>query len=425
VGLAWGPSPRYPAPVVAAALPPGAPTAGLFSLFDGDAARRLPLAREPNGDAETQMQPSGWALVRGNAAGDLPFPGACAHAEVDAPARNNSNFPVWGRDADPRNPGVGYVWYGTGGGAAAQMAGNRTYWANKTIPGGLLWNASGGADRNGFLASGFNATGWPLAAPGRRVHVFHGALWGNWVYDAAAIDAAAQSIVFARGGWQEGRGEAGMGRQPFFVEGEALALDAPGEWWADPATGLLHLWPNGTAPPATLVLPVLETVLAVRAPAARVAFEGLSFQHTLDGLMEPYTVPEAGDWSLRAAAAVAVEGGGGVAFRRCEWARVGGNGLLVTGAARDVRVEESDFLLPGSSGVVVVGAPFGPANATPAAAGGGWGAYPVGVTVARSVFEGVGVLGKQSSALFVSVACNVTMEDSVAFSGPRAEGERE
>jgi hypothetical protein len=329
---------------------------------------------------------------------------------------------VWGRDADPRNPGVGYVWYGTGGGAAAQMAGNRTYWANKTIPGGLLWNASGGADRNGFLASGFNATGWPLAAPGRRVHVFHGALWGNWVYDAAAIDAAAQSIVFARGGWQEGRGEAGMGRQPFFVEGEALALDAPGEWWVDAAAGVLHLWPNATLPPATLVLPVLETVLAVRAPAQRVAFEGLSFQHTVDGLMEPYTVPEAGDWSLRAAAAVAVEGGAQVALRRCEWSRVGGNGLIVTGAARDVRVEEGDFLLPGSSGVVVVGAPFGPANATPGAAagGGGWGAYPVGVTVARSVFEGIGVLGKQSSALFVSVACNVVLEDSVAFSGPRA-----
>jgi hypothetical protein len=137
--------------------------------------------------------------------------------------------------------------------------------------------------------------------------------------------------------------------------------------------------------------------------------------------MEPYTVPEAGDWSLRAAAAVAVDGGAQVGFRRCEWVRVGGNGLLVTGAARDVRVEEGDFLLPGSSGIVVVGAPFGPANATPAAAGwGGWGAYPVGVVVARSVFEGIGVLGKQSSALFVSVACNVTLEDSVAFSGPRA-----
>ena len=65
--------------------------------------------------------------------------------------------------------------------------------------------------------------------------------------------------------------------------------------------------------------------------------------------------------------------------------------------------------------MVVVGVPGGAANAS-----GTGGAYPSGVTVARSLFEGVGVLGKQSSALFVSVACNVSIEDSVLFSGPRA-----
>lgn len=419
-GLVWGPSSLYPAPVLSAMLPPGVPVRGLFSLFDGDASRRLPLAREPNSDAETQMQPSGWALVRGNAAGDLPFPGASTHMEVDTPQRNNSNFPVWGRDNDPRNPGVGYVWYGEGAGAAGQMAGNRTYWLNKTIPGGLLWNATGGADRNGYMASPFNATGWPSSAPGRRVHVFHGALWGNWVYDAGSIDVESQSIVFSRGGWQEGRGEAGMGTQPFFVEGEALSLDSPTEWWVDPAAGVLHLWPNGTLPPSTLVVPVLETVLSVRAPASDVSFEGISFQHTIDGLMLPYLTPEAGDWSLRAAAAVEVNSATRVTFSRCGWTRVGGNGLIVTGNSRDVKVLDSDFLLPGSSGVVVVGTPFGPANATPSMTTDGWGAYPVGVTIARTLFEGIGVLGKQSSALFVSVACNVTIEDSVAYSGPRS-----
>ena len=283
--LAWGPSTRYAPPVLAATLPPAVPVTGLFSLFDADASRRLSLAREPNSDAETQMQPSGWALVRGNAAGDLPYPGVSTHTEIDSPLRNNSNFPVWGRDNDPRNPGVGYVWFGEGGGAAAQMANNRTYWANKTVPGGLLWNESGGADRNGYIASPFNATGWPSSAPGRRVHVFHGALWGNWIFEDLSIDVETQSIVFSRGGWQEGRGESEMGRQPFFVEGEALSLDSPTEWWVDAEAGVLHLWPNGTSPPSTLVLPVLETVLAVRAPAADVSFEGISVQHTIDGLM--------------------------------------------------------------------------------------------------------------------------------------------
>ena len=231
------------------------------------------------------------------------------------------------------------------------MEGNVTYWANKTLPGGLLWNASGGADRNGYTASAFNGTGWPATAAGRRAHVFHGALWGNWVFDVGTVDAGAQSIAFSRGGWQEGRGEAGMGRQPFFVEGEALSLDAPTEWWVEVGSdgvGVLHLWPNATEPPSSLMLPVLETLIVVRAPAADVTLQDLSFQHTVDGLMLPYTVPEAGDWSLRKAAAVEVDGAARVVVSQCQWRRVGGNGLLVTGSASNVRVQDCDFFLPGS-----------------------------------------------------------------------------
>ncbi len=45
---------------------------------------------------------------------------------------------------------------------------------------------------------------------------------------------------------------------------------------------------------------------------------------------------------------------------------------------------------------------------------------PTGVSITRSVFEGIGVLGKQSSALFISLACNVSLVSSVLYSGPRA-----
>jgi hypothetical protein len=70
-------------------------------------------------------------------------------------------------------------------------------------------------------------------------------------------------MTFSRGGWQEGRG-GGMAKRPFFVEGEALALDSGGEWWIEPGTGSLHLWPNASngAPPSLLVLPILAQLLA-------------------------------------------------------------------------------------------------------------------------------------------------------------------
>ena len=134
--LSWSPSSRYPAPVLEAALPSDALLPPVFqSLFDADAGSRLPLAREPNGDAERDLQPTGWALVDGNPNGTrfpFPAPGAGTHVEVDVPARNSSVFPVFGRDYDPRNPPIGYVWYTEGGGPASFFAGNKSFW-NKTI----------------------------------------------------------------------------------------------------------------------------------------------------------------------------------------------------------------------------------------------------------------------------------------------------
>lgn len=314
----------------------------------------------------------------------------------------------------------------------------------------MRWNATGGIDPHSHLpASPFNASGWPRTQiEPRRAHVFHDSLWGNWVYEIDAVDAPSQTFTFSSGGWQEARGGR-MGEQvrcpyfgvhgslhttllssspqPFYVEGAAQSLDAPGEWWVDSSTGLLHLWPNATTanakrgrsgikvpPPLTLVVPVLETVLVVGPEAPGVIVEGVTFTETADGLLLPYSVPTAGDWSLRAAAAVEVDGGVDVTFSGCSWTRVGGNGLLVTGAARNVSVQEGTFLFPGSSGVVVLGR-VPRANGTADGAG-----VPTGIEISHSVFEGIGVCGKQSSALFVSLACGVSLRHSVLYSGPRA-----
>jgi len=87
-------------------------------------------------------------------------------------------------------------------------------------------------------------------------------------FDIEAVDSSTQAITFAGGGFQEGRG-GGMRTQPFFVEGEALALDSPGEWWIEPPStggeGRLHLWPNSSdaSAPSLLILPVVRCLLLV------------------------------------------------------------------------------------------------------------------------------------------------------------------
>ena len=46
--------------------------------------------------------------------------------------------------------------------------------------------------------------------------------------------------------------------------------------------------------------------------------------------------------------------------------------------------------------------------------------FPDGVAIDRLVCSEVGVLAKQSSALFVALARNVSISDSVLFNGPRS-----
>ena len=418
-GLEWVPSSVYPSPVIEAVLPPNVPL-DFTSLFDATTERRLPLAREPNGDAENDMQPKGYALVRGNINGTLTPPkpvSVMSHVEI-GPPRNLTSFPIWGRDFDPRNPGIGYVWYGENGGGASWFENERSFWANKTIEAGAIWNATGGVDpHSGLPASPFNASGWASSQTGRRAHIFHDSLWGNWIYDVDQIDTVSETMTFSRGGWQEGRG-GGMRTQPFFIEGAKEALDAPGEWFVDASTRKLHLWPNQTYPPTNpnpnLVAVAVENIVTIRDTATGVHFEGISFTQTSDGLMEQYTVSAAGDWSNRRAAAVTVDSAAKISFMNCTWNRVGGNGLLITGSATDTLVDSCDFYKPGGSGIVVIGY-VARANVSDEST-----ATPARVLISKSIFEGIGVYGKQTSALFIGLADNVTMTECVLFSGPRA-----
>jgi len=413
--LSWNPSTLYPAPVLEASLPDGVPYDG-YGLFDGDTGRRLPCAREPNGNVETQMQPTGWALVRGNPNGTLspPIPGEFEHVEVTDFARNESVFPIWGRDFDPRNPGIGYVWYGQGNGTPSWFEGGRTFWANKTVDRGLRWNATGGPNpRTGLVASPFNATGWNPSSKGRRAHVFHNGLWGHWTYYVDQVDSYSETMTFSEGGWQEGRG-GGMSTQPFYVEGVMEALDVPSEWYIERERGVIHLFPNSTNPPNLLVVPVLENVLTISNSAQGVTLEDLTFKFTTDGLMEKYYVGAPGDWSVRRSGAVIIDSAANASVIGCVWNRTNGNSLLITGSSQNTFVEECDFYIPGGCGIAVVGyAPRSNVDDPDAS-------IPANIVITSSIFEGIGVYGKQTSALFTTVAGAVTLSDSVLFSGPRS-----
>jgi hypothetical protein len=110
-----------------------------------------------------------------------------------------------------------------------------------------------------------------------------------------------------------------------------------------------------------------------------------------------------------------LDGAKGAAFMTCNFTRVGATALLITGASEDVQVNSCDFYKPGGNAIAVVG--YSPRSNASAAAGA---ETPARVTIASSIFEGIGVYGKQTSALFISLATNVSLLGSELYTGPRA-----
>ena len=207
---------------------------------------RLPWARTPNGQVETDLQPQNLAKARGQGSTQPgPSENGSLYSIVATPRRNNSVYPIWGRDFDPRDRDhsgtiVGWQWHHVGG--TSRRFGDDVGFFNGTVATSMKYgdpNETIGANCSegigGVVTGGqcrkfspFVADGWTSAgASGGIAHVFHDAFWGNWQFEIESIDAESQDIIFKQGGFQEGHG-GGIGSQPFFIEGVREALDAKG-----------------------------------------------------------------------------------------------------------------------------------------------------------------------------------------------------
>ncbi len=405
--------------------------------LSGVVGHRLPWAREPNGNAEVDLQPVGYALAQDNPLGEQPAPaGAGPYTPLRAahPLRNSSFFPGWGYDLDPRRPGTGYVELHRGGSAAIYADG--LDWWNQTLPRGVRWSATNGSS-HGFNVSALNASGWPVhPRPRPWLHAMHHAEWGNHVWRIEAVDVPNRTFTLGEGGWQEGRYIA-IDKNPFYVEGVRAALDRPGEWWHDEAGRVLYLIPNETLAPGvtsfeqTVTVPQLEVLINVSSgeadgagrqqAVAGLIFEGLTFTHTRRTLLAPYVVPSPGDWSLHPGGAVTVHGSAqDVTIRRNAFNRTGGNAIALIGDVQSAVIEANDFELLGDSAIVLIGRIGGLGNNGSDAAMGPSPSYPRDTQIHHNHVHELGVWGKQSSALFQAITCRTNFSSNVLYSGPRA-----
>ncbi|MEW6071783.1 MAG: hypothetical protein AB1726_04185 [Planctomycetota bacterium] len=213
--------------------------------------------------------------------------------------------------------------------------------------------AGRGQDRFAFRPGDIDP-GWHALAD-VEIQAFH--FWSASRLRIAAIDAAGSTVTFTGPTWTVERYGGLPAGHRYLAINVREALDDPGEWYLDRATGELTYLPLLGETPAntTVIAPHLETVVRIAGdlPARRfvqnVEFVGLTFAHTA------WNLPPAGQSfpqaEVQLPAAIEAVGARGVAIEGCTVRHTGGYAIAFGAGCRDCRVRRCDLADLGAGGV--------------------------------------------------------------------------
>ena len=248
------------------------------------------------------------------------------------------------------------------------------------------------------------------------------------------IDAPSHTLnmsadgIYPAGGWQGGRNWWGtnMGKPdnqlqsgPWFVENVFEEISMGGEYWYDVVNSKLYVFYNKTgAPPSdwSLWVPQLEVFFNVSgtmsAPVTDITFAGIAYRDQRKSLLDDWLVPSGGDWALRRAGALHLEGVERVTISGSAFVRTDANAIFLAGYTRNVTIERNECVWVGMSCVGTFG--YVPRNdATD-------GQQPWGTQILYNFFHEFGVQEMQSSGWFNGKSALTRAEGNLMFNMPRA-----
>eukprot|EP00051_Salpingoeca_urceolata_P028110 m.485050 g.485050 ORF g.485050 m.485050 type:complete len:808 (-) comp23643_c0_seq1:142-2565(-) len=257
--------------------------------------------------------------------------------------------------------------------------------------------------------------------------VWRPARWANWMFEVGKVDTKSWNFTFGYGGFQGARGNNEGG--DWFVENVFEELDSPGEFFFDKTDKKLYFYYNGTgAPPASAVVVAPQKQVLVNmsgtqwAPVTDVKLQDVTYTASSYTYMNPHGVPSAGDWALERFSAVFLEGTEGVVIDGCNFTRLDGNAVMVSGYNRNATIQNSDFEFIGGNAV----AAWGYTNETEgeghpqAGVDGTDGNHPRYTNVISNMVREVGLYEKQSSFFVQAKTAQSYISGNVFFNGPRA-----
>jgi hypothetical protein len=213
---------------------------------------------------------------------------------------------------------------------------------------------------DGFAADAISkerAARW--AAPeGGYFHAMHPALWGDFTWVITGKDA--QGEVTKEGGWQNNRGGAAH-EKIRFVENIFEELDAPGEWFLNPKTHMLYLYPpagldlHSARLEATRLRNLVEFRGNEKVPVRFVTLKGITFRQAARTVMDTREPLLRTDWAIYRGGAIFFNGAEDCALEDALLDQLGGNAVFANGYNRRLTIRGCEIRKAGASGVCFVG----------------------------------------------------------------------
>ena len=269
---------------------------------------------------------------------------------------------------------------------------------------------------------------------GSFVHGLSSHRWGSLHYQITGIDE--KGNLKLQGGDQINRSSSLLHKQYRFVENIFEELDTPGEWYLDTDKGVLYFMPPKGADiakarvEAVVLKQLVEFRGSIRQPVRNIHLRGLTLTQTARTVLEKYEPLLRGDWSIVRAGAVFFKGAESCSVTDCFFDAVGGNAVFISNYNRRIKVAGCKFTEAGDSAVCLVGDFNAVRNGSTwqiqitdpqdKAVGPRSTNYPALCVIHNNLIHNIGIFGKQTAGVFVSMAAEITVSHNTIYRVPRA-----
>jgi Right handed beta helix region/PDZ domain len=270
---------------------------------------------------------------------------------------------------------------------------------------------------------------------GGFIHALHQGEWGAFHYRITGKDEAGKLTY--EGGWQNNR-PAPMHKEHRFVENIFEELDAPGEWFFDPAAKAIFLYPPAgvNMENAVFTISSLTDLIHITGNADRpiknISIKNISFTQTARSFMLVKEPLLRSDWTIYRGGAILLDGTENVRVSNCVFYELGGNAVFVSNYNKNDTISDNHLYDIGANGIAFVGnadavrSPafryelFVPWKEMDYAAGPKNNNFPQYCTASGNLVHHIGMVEKQIAGVEIDMAAHITVSHNTIYHTPRA-----